>query len=181
MKDKKLNNLLGMDTFSQEKVAQKAKKTKRTEVAKDVLQEAAYVVGKDILNKKKVEIPTGKGTTVKPTGKEVVGGSGFKNTEKHAAKGLNNLISLSDFTKNVPATKDKPTKRTGTGKDVLNEKAKKEECDDAEHEEKKKKAKKKGEKVEKEDDKEETSGLTAAQKKLPEGLQKAILKRQGKK
>jgi len=171
MKDSKLNNLLSIETYTENKFNTKNKTTKRTNVAKDVIQENAYVIGKDVLNKKKVEIPTGKGTTVKPVGKEVLGGS-FKNTEKHASKGLNNLISLDDFTKAIPATKDKPTKRTGTAKDVLNEKkkakkVKKEEecCDDDKGESKKGESKK---------------GLTAAQKKLPEGLQKAILKRQKK-
>jgi len=162
MKEKKLNNLLSIDTFnSVDKLNTKSSATKRTSVAKDVLKESAYVVGKDVLNKKKVEIPTGKGTTVKPTGKEVLGGS-FKGTEKHTTKGLNNLMSIDDFTKNVPATKDKPTKRTGTGKDVLNEKkekAEKEECEDKD---------------------EPKKGLTAAQKKLPKALQDSILKKQKK-
>ena len=148
MKDKKLNNLLGMENFSSiEKINKKAKKTKRTEVAKDVLQEQAYVVGKDVTKGK------------------------LKNKETHITKGLNNLISLSDFTKNTPATKAKSTKRTDVAKDILNEKKKKEaeECEDD-----KKKVKNKKEDKEK-------SGLTAAQRKLPEGLQKAILKKQGKK
>ena len=53
MKDAKLNNLLGMDQFSeQEFLGKKAKSTKRTEVAKDVLQENAYVLGKDVLGDK---------------------------------------------------------------------------------------------------------------------------------
>ena len=101
MKDeKKLNNLLGMEELSADKVlGKKNKPTKRTEVAKDVLQENAYVLGKDVLGDK------------------------LKNKEVHAAKGLHNLISLEDFTKSVPSTKDTTTKRTETAKDVLKEAA----------------------------------------------------------
>ncbi len=103
MKDaKKLNNLLGMEEMSADKVlGKKAKTTKRTEVAKDVLAESAYVLGKDVL------------------------GGKLPNKEDHIkpGKGLNNLISLEDFTKAVPATKDTPTKRTTTAKDVLKEAA----------------------------------------------------------
>lgn len=124
MKDAKLNNLLGMEQFSEADFTKKAKTTKRTEVAKDVLQENAYVVGKEVFKgNPKVEMPTGKGETVKVVGKEVLGDH-LKNKETHAAKGLNNLISLDDFTKSVPDTKDHPTKRTGTAKDVLQEKVK---------------------------------------------------------
>ena len=143
MKDAKLNNLLGMDQFSeQEFLGKKAKSTKRTEVAKDVLQENAYVLGKDVLGDK------------------------LKNKETHSSNGLHNLICLSDFSKSVPSTSSKATKRTETGKDILLEK---------------KKAKAK---VEKEDTEKEEApkakGLSAKQKKLPIGLQKPILKRQGK-
>ena len=130
MKDaKKLNNLLGMEEMSADKVlGKKAKTTKRTEVAKDVLAESAYVLGKDVL------------------------GGKLPNKEDHikAGKGLNNLISLEDFTKAVPATKDTPTKRTETAKDVLLEK------------------KKKVEKVEKEEKKEEDCDcISKKQAKLP--------------
>lgn len=180
MKEKKLNNLLGMENFqSVEKLNKKAKATKRTSVAKDVLQENAYVTGKkDALTKKKVEVPSGKGTTVKPTGKEVLGDS-FKNTEKHASKGLNNLMSMSDFTKNVPATKDKATKRTSTAKDVLQEK-KAENEKEKESDEKKKVTEEEKKVTEEEKEEEPKKGLTAKQKKLPKGLQDAILKRQKK-
>lgn len=124
MKDAKLNNLLGMEQYSEADFTKKAKTTKRTDVAKDVLQENAYVVGKEVFKgNPKVEMPTGKGETVKVVGKEVLGDH-LKNKETHAAKGLNNLISLDDFTKSVPTTKDSPTKRTGTAKDVLQEKVK---------------------------------------------------------
>lgn len=172
MKEKKLNNLLGMENFqSVEKLNKKAKATKRTSVAKDVLQENAYVTGKkDALTKKKVEVPSGKGTTVKPTGKEVLGNS-FKNTEKHASKGLNNLMSMSDFTKNVPVTKNKLTKRTEVANDILHEK-KDEKEEEKESDEKKK--------VTEEEKEEPKKGLTAKQKKLPKGLQDAILKKQKK-
>ena len=145
MKDaKKLNNLLGMEEMSAEKVlGKKNKPTKRTDVAKDVLAESAYVLGKDVL------------------------GSKLPNKEDHIAKGkgLNNLICIDDFTKSVPATGSKATKRTEVAKDVLLEK-------------KKAKAKDEKEKTEKEDT--GAKGLTAKQRKLPEAFQKAILKRQGK-
>jgi hypothetical protein len=122
MKDSKLNNLLSMKDLSEKDLNVDSKGTKRTDVAKDVLKENAYVVGKEIFNgEKKVEIPTGKGETVKVVGKEVLGDH-LKNKETHAAKGLNNLVSLDDFKKSVPQTKDTPTKRTGTAKDVLQEK-----------------------------------------------------------
>jgi len=206
MKDaKKLNNLLGMEEMSADKVlGKKAKPTKRTDVAKDVLAESAYVLGKDVLGgklpNKEDHIKSGKGlnnlisledftksvpatkdTPTKRTetakdvlkeaayvlGKDVLDGK-LPNKEDHIAKGkgLNNLICLDDFTKSVPATKDKVTKRTEVAKDVLLEKKKKE-------------AEKVEKKVEKEDD--GKKGLTAKQKKLPEAFQKAILKRQGKK
>ena len=203
MKDeKKLNNLLGMEEMSAEKVlGKKNKPTKRTEVAKDVLSEAAYVVGKDVLgdhlkNKETLaakglnnlisledftkSVPARKDTPTKRTetakdvlkeaayvvGKDVLDGK-LPNKEDHIkpGKGLNNLISLDDFTKSVPATKDKVTKRTETAKDVLLEKKKKEAC----------------KKEEEECDDEKPSGLTVKQKRLPIGLQNAILKRQGKK
>ena len=142
MKDAKLNNLLGMEQFSEKEfLNKKAKTTKRTDVAKDVLQEHAYVVGKDVL------------------------GGSLKNKEVHAAKGLHNLICLDDFTKSVPSTSSKSTKRTDVAKDVLLEK---------------KKAKAKAEKEDCEKEEGGKKGLTAKQKKLPEAFQKAILKRQGK-
>ena len=152
MKDTKLNNLLGMEQYSDAEFMKKTKTTKRTDVAKDVLQENAYVLGKDVLGDK------------------------LKNKETHAAKGLNNLISLDDFTKEVPKTSAKGTKRTDVAKDILMEK-KKAEFMKAKKAEMKKKDEddKKGGKDEK-----GKTGLTAAQKKLPEAFQKAILKKQGK-
>lgn len=134
MKDKKLNNLLSLDTFSEEKVLKKVKPTKRTEVAKDVLMENT---GKDV-NAEKMK------------GKDVV-----------AVKDLNNLISFSDFSKNETSTSSKKTKRTDVAKDVLEKK----ECCKDEKEEK---------------DEKEDNGLTAAQKKLPEALQKSILAKKKK-
>ena len=120
MKDGKLNNLLGIEEFSTDKVFKKAKTTKRTEVAKDILQENAYVVGKDVLNDKM-------------KGKEVI-----------KTKELNNLICLDDFTKETPKTSAKSTKRTEVAKDVLQEKMKakakeKEECCDDDDDDKKSK------------------------------------------
>ena len=141
MKDTKLNNLLGMEQYSDAEFMKKTKTTKRTDVAKDVLQENAYVLGKDVL------------------------GGKLKDKETHAAKGLNNLISLDDFTKEVPKTSAKGTKRTDVAKDVILEK---------------KKAEMKKKADEDADDSEPKKGLTAKQKKLPEAFQKAILKKQGK-
>jgi hypothetical protein len=202
MKDaKKLNNLLGIEEMSADKVlGKKAKPTKRTEVAKDVLQENAYVLGKDVL------------------------GGKLPNKEFHAAKGLNNLISLEDFTKSVPNTSAKPTKRTEVAKDVIKENAyvlgkdvlggklpnkedhikpgkglnnliciddftknspataskatkRTETGKDVLLEKKKKEVCKKDDC----DDDDDLKGLTAKQKKLPLAFQKSILKRQGKK
>lgn len=144
MKDTKLNNLLGMEQYSETEFLKKTKTTKRTDVAKDVLQENAYVLGKDVLGDK------------------------FKDKETHAAKGLNNLISLDDFTKEVPKTSSKGTKRTDVAKDVLLEKKKAELKKKAEKEEPKK------------DEKEGKKGLSAKQKTLSPQLQAAILKRQNK-
>lgn len=182
MKDAKLNNLLSIETFTENKFAKPAKSTKRTDVAKDVLQENAYVVGKEVFKgNPKVEMPTGKGETVKATGKDVLGDH-LKNKETHAAKGLNNLISLDDFTKSMPTTKDSPTKRTGTAKDVLQEKVKTKKVTDDDDDDDDYVAKGKGkDKVKKMKDLNDDKGLTAAQKKLPEGLRKSLLKRQGKK
>ena len=192
-KDAKLNNLLGMKDFSEREFVKPTKTTKRTDVAKDVL-ESAYVLGKDVFGEKP------------------------KSHEEHTtSKGLNNLISLDNFTQKVPDTNAKPSKRTevakdilkeNTGKDVFGEKAKshdkieakdlanlislddfsksapdmnskatkrtgvakdvlekkkEEECDDDDHEDKPKK-----------------KGLSAGQKKLPKAMQDAILKKQKK-
>lgn len=151
MKDAKLNNLLGMEQYTEKDLIKPVKQTKRTEVAKDVLQENAYVLGKNVL------------------------GERLPNKEDHikAGKGLNNLISLDDFTKAVPSTSSKSTKRTETGKDVLLEKKKSKKDDDCCDD----KPMKKGKKGE---DAEPKKGLTTKQKKLPEAFQKAILKKQGK-
>ena len=156
-KDTKLNNLLGMEQFSENDFVKKAKPTKRTDVAKDVLQENAYVVGKDVLSDK------------------------LKSKEVHVTKGLNNLICLDDFTKEVPKTSTKSTKRTDVAKDVLLEKRKgRKDCDDDEDDYCATKEKIRSKKGKDDDDKSERKGLTAAQKKLPEALQKSILRRQGK-
>ena len=160
-KDKKLNNLLGMKDFSENDFTKKTKTTKRTDVAKDILQENT---GKDAF-------------TEKPKTKEEI-----------VKKGLNNLISLDENTEKEVMTDAKKTKRTDVAKDVLQEKMKaKKEDDDCDYDDCGKDCKchdKKGKKAEKEDDDEDDkgkSGLSAKQKKLPIGLQNAILKRQGKK
>ena len=141
---KGLNNLICLDDFTKSVPDIKDTPTKRTGTAKDVLKEAAYVLGKDVLNGEKLK------NEQKPSG-------------TFSSKGLNNLINLDDFTKNVPTTGSKATKRTEVAKDILLEKKKKEAC------------------KKEEEECEETSGLTAKQKKLPLSFQKAILKRQGKK
>mgnify|MGYP005875871547 CR=1 FL=1 len=149
MAEKKLNNLLGIDNFkSVEKLNKKPKVTKRTNVAKDVLQENAYVTGKKELSEKP------------------------KTKETYVSKKLNNLINLEDFTKSVPNTSAKPTKRTSVAKDIIQEKKSKdnEECEEEEKEEKDKKK----------SEEEPKKGLSAAQKKLPKSLQNAILKKQKK-
>ena len=163
MKDTKLNNLISLEDFSG-KMTAPSKATKRTEVAKDVLKENAYVVGKDVMSDK------------------------MKAKEVIKAKELNNLICLDDFTKETPKTGAKSTKRTEVGKDIIQEKAKAkkedEDCDDDDCGKDCKCHDKKGKKAEKEDDDEDDkgkTGLSAKQKKLPIGLQNAILKRQGKK
>lgn len=151
MKDAKLNNLLGMENYSEQEMNKKSKPTKRTEVAKDVLQENAYVLGKDVL------------------------GGKLPNKENHtkAGKGLNNLISLDDFTKAVPTTSSKATKRTETGKDVLQEKVKTKkvtDCDDDDDDSEycvKEKGKGKNKVKKMKDDDKGDKKLSAAQMKLP--------------
>jgi hypothetical protein len=158
MKDTKLNNLISLEDFSG-KMTVPAKATKRTDVAKDVLKENAYVIGKDVLSDK------------------------LKAKEVIKSKELNNLISLDDFTKETPKTGAKSTKRTEVGKDILQEKmkAKKEDCDDDCGKDFKYHTKKGKKDDDDEDDKAKT-GLTAAQKrKLSPEMQAAILKRKGKK
>jgi hypothetical protein len=137
---KGLNNLISLDNFSKNAPNMNSKSTKRTDVAKDVL-ESAYVLGKDVLHEKP------------------------KTHEDHTtSKGLNNLISLDDFTQKVPTTSAKSTKHTDVAKDILEKKKQKdEECDDD---------------YEEEDDKPK-KGLSAEQKKLPKHVQKMILKKQG--
>jgi hypothetical protein len=132
MKDK-LNNLLSIEEFSDKKVFKQSKPTKRTEVAKDVIEEKV---------------------------------------ESSQYNKYHNLISLDEFSEKDFMKTTKQTKRTEVGKDVLNEKKKKkEDCDDEEEKDDKKDSKKE----------EPKKGLTPGQKKLPLALQKAILKRQGKK
>jgi hypothetical protein len=95
-KDKKLNNLLGMKDFSEGDFTKKTKTTKRTDVAKDILQEN-----------------TGKMPVEKPKTKDEV-----------KKKELNNLISLDSYTETELLKDPKKTKRTEVAKDVIQEKAK---------------------------------------------------------
>jgi hypothetical protein len=165
-KDTKLNNLLGMEDYSEKDFIKSAKPTKRTDVAKDVLHENT---GKDVF-------------TSKPKIEEI------------KLKSLNNLISLDDFSKEMPSKNSKSTKRTDVANDVLHEKKKtftgfgkkKAKCDDDECAGKNKMGTGFGKKKSDCDDdrcageKTPKKGLTAGQKKLPEAMQRAILKKQGK-
>lgn len=100
--EKKLNNLLGIEEFSCDKVCKKAKPTKHTEVAKDILAESNNEYPKD----------WSKDVNEKPKKKDVI--SNGK---------LHNLISLDDFGKSdLPKNDQKHSKRTETGKDIINEK-----------------------------------------------------------
>jgi hypothetical protein len=99
--EKKLNNLLGLEEFSCDKVCKKAKPTKHTEVAKDILAESN-------------DYPKdwSKDVNEKPKKKDVISNSN-----------LHNLISLDDFGKSdLPKNDQKHSKRTETGKDIVNEK-----------------------------------------------------------
>lgn len=69
---------------------------------------------------------------------------------------LNNLLDFKEYSELKKF--NKPTKRTEIGGDVVNEKKKAKGCDECS----------------------DKAGLTAKQKKLPEALQKSILKKQGK-
>lgn len=139
--DKKLNNLLGMDNFSLEKMNKPAKSTKRTDVAKDVLESVKE--------------------EVKETKEVVISGK------------YNNLISLDDFcAKDLPKNDKKHSKRTETGKDIINErKIKIEEDEDGDVLVKDKKDKSKDKKCKVYDD----SCLTAKQRKLPDAFKKNLI------
>lgn len=206
MKDTKLNNLIGLEEFSEKDFFKKTAPTKRTDVAKDVLKENAYVVGKDVNEKPKskeehnfkqlhnlikLDDFTQKtpDTSAKPTkrtdvAKDVLKENAYvvgkevnekpKTKEEAKLKDMNNLLKFDDFSQKTPDTSAKSTKRTDVAKDVILEKKKK--CDDdCEEKESKKK------KEDCDDDEDKPKGLTAGQKKLPKALQDAILKRQNKK
>ena len=106
-KDKKLNNLLDIKDFSEKELEQKKKSTKRTDVAKDILQEKSET-GKDVFTEKPQKV------------------------EKMSKKDLNNLISFDDYSEKEVLKDVKKTKRTDVAKDVVQEKKKecKEECDE---------------------------------------------------
>ena len=91
----KLNNLLGMDDYKEKDFFKSSKATKRTEVAKDILNEDT---GKNVFSEK------------------------IKGKEEIKSKELHNLISLDGFgEKALPKKNIKATKRTDVGKDVLHE------------------------------------------------------------
>ena len=217
----KLNNLLGMEEYKEKDIFKKSKTTKRTDVAKDILEKNE--TGKDVFDEKikgkeeikskelhnlisldafgekalpKKNIKATKRTEVAKDvleGKEYTGKDVFdekpKSKEEVVYKKLNNLCCLDEFTEKEVLKDNKPTKRTGVAKDVLHEKKEEEKectckkctCDDDDDEEKEEKPKKGGkDKDDDDDEKEEKSGLSAAQKKLPKALQDAILKKQKK-
>lgn len=158
MSKEKLNNLLGIEEYSDKKFFKGAKSTKRTEVAKDILESA------DV---------TGKISNEKP-----------KETHDVVYKKLHNICSIDEFTEKDVLKDSKPTKRTDVAKDVLQEKVKsKKRFDEDEEEDDEcdcKKYKGKKGKDEEDEDVKPKKGLTKAQRKLPEALQKSILKKQGK-
>jgi hypothetical protein len=195
--DKKLNNLLDIEEISQEKFLKKSKTTKRTDVAKDILLEDT---GKNVFNEKPKEkdiiahnkyhnlislddftkeVPTTSSKATKRTEvakdvlKESTGKEVFNEKPKTkndtVLKNCHNLLNFDDFSKSEPNMNSKATKRTDVAKDVLLEKKKAAKAKECEDDKKKEKC-----------DDEPKKGLSAAQKKLPEALQKAILKRQGK-
>lgn len=144
--DKKLNNLLGIEEYSFEKLNKSAKPTKRTDVAKDILAES--------INEK-------------PAKKDIIISGKY-----------NNLISLDDFgTKDLPKNVQKHSKRTETGKDIINEK--KVKIDDDDDVKVKVKCKEgKNKKCKPNEDK--YDGLTAKQKKLPDAFKDNIIKKMRK-
>lgn len=159
MSKDKLNNLLSIEDYSDKKFFKGTKTTKRTEVAKDILEN--------------VDI-TGKIVDDKPE-------------SKHDAvvNKLHNICSIDEFTEKEFLKDNKPTKRTEVAKDVLLEKRKSkkhydDEDDDDDECDCKKNKFKKNKKDEEDEEEKPKKGLTAAQKKLPKGLQDAILKKQGK-
>lgn len=194
MAKEKLNNLLGMKDFGEKDILKKAKSTKHTEVAKDILTEntgkdafAEKMKGKteynhknlhnlmslDAYSEKEVEKdikPETKKTKRTDVAKDVLEGKEYtgkdvfvekpKSKDDVVDKKLHNLYGIDEFSEKEVMKDAKKTKRTDVAKDVLQEK-KAEKCEKCEKEEKPK-------------------GLTAKQKKLPEHLQKAILKKQGK-
>jgi len=175
MKDSKLNNLLSIDNFSEKEVFKNAKATKRTEVAKDIL-ERKEESGENVSEKSKTK-------------------------EEHSYGKLNNLCDLENFTEKDFFKSYGPTKRTDVAKDILKEfkniKADDDEDDDKyekkgkvvkklkdddkkDKDDKKKPMSKSKKEDEDEDDKDGKKELSAAQKKLPESLQKVMLKRMNK-
>jgi len=97
--EKKLNNLLGMKQFSEKDFFKNTKATKRTDVAKDILEGKEYT-GKDVFGEKP------------------------KSKDEIKLNSLNNLISLDEYTEKETMKDAKATKRTSVAKDILQEKAK---------------------------------------------------------
>lgn len=89
--DKKLNNLLGFDDFHKSWNPEEQKKTKRTEVGLDIVKEKNDVA---------IEV---------------------SDLKKGIDKKLNNLIDFDDFDKTFNAEKQKKTKRTEVGLDIIKE------------------------------------------------------------
>lgn len=89
--DKKLNNLLGFEDFHKSWNPEEQKKTKRTEVGLDIVKEKNDVA---------IEV---------------------SDLKKGIDKKLNNLIDFDDFDKTFNAEKQKKTKRTEVGLDIIKE------------------------------------------------------------
>lgn len=132
----KMSNLIGFEDYTDKKLAKEdAKKTKRTEVGKDVIKEGNYS-GKEVFKEKD------KGET-KPKGEEV----DYVNKNK-----MSNLVSFKDYSdKNLSQYDAKKTKRTDVAKDVIREK---EECEEKENNKKDKKDGKKKKEEKKKEEKE---------------------------
>ena len=228
--EKKLNNLLGMEQYTEKDFVKRAKTTRRTEVAKDVLESAEYtgknVFGEKMSKKQEIKakelnnlisldafgekaLPDKKIKATKRTAvaKDVLEKSEYtgkdvftekpKSTEDVVYKKLHNLCCLDEFTEKEVLKDSKPTKRTDVAKDVLREKKEEEKectckkctCDEDDDDEKPKKGKKgekedekpkkgkKGDKDNDDDADDDEKTLSAAEKKLPDGLKKAILKK----
>jgi len=135
----KMSNLIGFEDYTDKKLSQyDAKKTKRTDVAKDIIKEGKNggYSGKEVFKDKDKN-------ETKPKGEDI----NYVNNNK-----MSNLVGFKEYTdKNLSQYDASKTKRTDVAKDVIREK---EECKDKRKEEKVKKDKEKKEKKEDKEKKE---------------------------